>query len=333
MTRDMTAEPSRVGEVGSKTLIDPAALMRIRSLKLRAKTVVEGFFSGLHRSPTHGSSIEFSEYRAYAPGDDLRNLDWKLYARSDRYFIKKFEDETNRRCYLVVDQSRSMSYGSIDYAKIEYARTVAATLAYFLTLQRDAVGVLTFDKELGDFVPARLGAKQFHQILVQLSKPAAGEGTDLEKPLRQVVSLVPRRGLVILVSDLLAPTEMLETQLAALRARGHEVVLLRVLDPAERSFDINDPTMVLDSETGRQIYVDPGSAKAGYQKRFNEHALAVTSLCETHGVGFFELATDQPLDQALSALIDAKNRIGSAGYRSQSPGSGARSSGSGGSGR
>lgn len=319
MTSDASADPSRASQAGSNTLIDPAALMRIKSLKLRAKTVVEGFFSGLHRSPTHGSSIEFSEYRAYAPGDDLRNLDWKLYARSDRYFIKKFEDETNRRCYLVVDQSRSMTYGSIDYLKMEYARTVAATLAYFLTQQRDAVGCLTFDKELGDFVPARLGAKQFHQILVQLSKPAEGEGTDLEIPLRQVVSLVPRRGLVVLVSDLLAPAEMLETQLAALRARGHEVVLLRVLDPAEKEFGIDDPTMVLDSETGRQIYVDPGSARAGYTKRFNEHASKVKSLCEAHGVGFFEMVTDQPLDQALAALIDAKNRVGNAGYRSQSP--------------
>ena len=224
------------------------------------------------------------------PGDDLRNLDWKLYARSDRYFIKKFEDETNRRCYLVVDQSKSMGYGSLEYNKIEYARTIAATLAYFLTLQRDAVGVLTFDRELGDFLPAKIGAKQFHQILVQLSRPVAGEGTDLEAPLRQVVSLVPRRGLVILVSDLLAPAEMLETQLASLRARGHEVVLLRVVDPAELELGISEPTMVLDSETGKQVFVDPSTARGKYAERFRSHASQIVAMCENHGVGFFSTA-------------------------------------------
>ncbi|MCA9140146.1 MAG: DUF58 domain-containing protein [Planctomycetales bacterium] len=300
--------------------VDPAALMRIKSLKLRAKTVVEGFFSGLHRSPTHGSSIEFNEYRAYVPGDDLRNLDWKLYARSDRYFIKKFEDETNRRCYLVVDQSRSMGYGSIEYSKMEYARTVAATLAYFLTLQHDAVGVLTFDIELRDFIPAKLGAKQFHQILVELSRPAAGMGTDIEAPLRQVTSLVPRRGLVILMSDLLASPGMLKTQLSALKARGHEVVLLRTIDPAEIELGISDPAMVLDVETGRQIYVDPATAKANYTKRFNDHRRQIESICESTGVGYYELMTDKPLDLALASLINARNRLGKTGHRTISEG-------------
>lgn len=300
--------------------IDPTALMRIKSLKLRAKTVVEGFFSGLHRSPTHGSSIEFSEYRAYVPGDDLRNLDWKLYARSDRYFIKKFEDETNRRCYLVVDQSRSMGYGSIGFTKLEYARTVAATLAYFLTTQHDAVGVLTFDEALGDFLPAKSGAKQFHQILVELSRPIAGKGTDIEAPLRQVTSLVPRRGLVVLMSDLLAPPEMLQAQLAAMRARGHEVVLLRIIDPAEIDLGLSDPAMVQDIETGREIYVDPASAKANYTRRFEKHRRQVESICEGTGVGYYELLTDNPLDQALASLITARNRLGKSGHRAISEG-------------
>ena len=243
--------PTRKFETKRQTAasVDPEALMRIKSLKLRAKLVVEGFFSGLHRSPTHGSSIEFSEYRAYAPGDDLRNLDWKLYARSDRYFIKKYEDETNRRCYLVVDQSRSMSYGSLEYSKIEYARTLAATLAYFLTLQRDAIGLLTFDVDLGNFLPAKVGAKQLHQTFVELSRDAQGVGTDIELPLRQITSLVPRRGLVVLISDLLAPVDTLGRQLSALRARGHEVVLLRTVDPAEVDLGLTDPAMVVDAET------------------------------------------------------------------------------------
>ena len=316
----VTAKGQAGDRVGAS--IDPEALMRIKSLKLRAKLVVEGFFAGLHRSPTHGSSIEFSEYRAYVPGDDLRNLDWKLFARSDRHFIKKYEDETNRRCYLVVDQSRSMRYSSLDYSKIEYARTLAATLAYFLTLQRDAVGVLTFDIELGDFVPAKVGAKQLHQILVQLSRPADGMGTDLELPLSQITSLVPRRGLVVLISDLLAPTDALRKQLAALRARGHEVVLLRVIDPAEIDLGLADPAMVIDLESTRQMYVDPGAATASYNEKFAQHRSEVESICQTHGIGFFEMPSDQPLDQALAALINAKNRLSSgSGYASVAGGS------------
>ncbi|MEO1529082.1 MAG: DUF58 domain-containing protein [Planctomycetota bacterium] len=309
------------GERGGAS-IDPDALMRIKSLKLRAKLVVEGFFAGLHRSPTHGSSIEFSEYRAYVPGDDLRNLDWKLFARSDRHFIKKYEDETNRRCYLIVDQSKSMSYGSLDYSKIEYARTLAATLAYFLTLQRDAVGVLTFDKELGDFLPAKIGAKQLHQIFVELSRPADGMGTDLDLPLAQITTLVPRRGLVILLSDLLAPLQTLRKQLAALRARGHEVVLLRVVDPAEVDLGLADPAMIVDLESTKQMYVDPAAATAGYNQRFAEHRDEVESICQTNGIGFFELSTDRPLDQALAALINAKNRLASGtGYAAVGGGS------------
>jgi len=305
----------RQDEPQVSAVVDPASLMRIKNLKLRAKTVVEGFFAGLHRSPTHGSSIEFIEYRAYVPGDDLRNLDWKLYARSDRYFIKKFEDETNRRCFLIVDQSRSMNFGSTGYSKMEYARTVAATLAYFLTLQRDAVGVLTFDVELGNFVPAKLGSRQFHQVLVELSRPAEGKGTDLSAPLRQIASVVPRRGLMILMSDLLAPAETLRTQLSALRARAHEVVLLRIVDPSELELGLSNPAMVLDSETGRQIYVDPASARARYAERFDAHRREIQAICDATGVAFYEMPTDKPLDRALAGLIDAKNRMGSGGRR------------------
>lgn len=289
--------------------VDPTALMRIKSLQLRAKTVVDGFFSGLHRSPTHGSSIEFSEYRAYVPGDDLRNLDWKLYARSDRYFVKKFEDETNRRCYLLVDLSRSMDYGSLEYSKLQYARTVAATLAYFIIMQHDAVGVLSFDDELGDFLPAKSGAKHFHQILVELSKATGGTGTDLEKPLEQVTTLVPRRGLVVLISDLLADTEVLRQQLAAMKARDHEVVILRTLDPRELDFDLEKSASYVDMENRAGFFIDPEMAKANYLSRFREHQEQVESICKDLGIGFHTMPTDQPLDSALAELINTRNKV------------------------
>src|SRR6186997_2004203 len=152
-TRQLAGGARQAGSAAS--FIDPAALMRIKSMQLRARVVVEGFMSGLHRSPYHGFSVEFTEYRQYSPGDDLRYLDWRLYARSDRFYIKKFEDETNLRCHLLVDHSRSMGYGSLAYTKSEYANTLAATLAYFLFKQGDAVGLVTFDEELRDILPAR----------------------------------------------------------------------------------------------------------------------------------------------------------------------------------
>src|SRR4051812_839750 len=223
------------------SFLDPAALMTIRNLELRARTVVEGFWHGLHRSPYHGFSVEFTEYRQYTPGDDLRYLDWKVYGRSDRYFIKKFEDETNLRCQLVVDQSQSMNYGSVGYTKAHYAATLAATLAYFLHLQGDAVGLLTFDERVRDFMPARHRADHLRQIMITLEKPAGGTATDLVAPLERVAQLVRKRGLVVVVSDFLAPLENLERSLLTLAASGQELAVFQVLDPTELTLQFEQP--------------------------------------------------------------------------------------------
>src|SRR5712691_3536799 len=202
----------------SGSLIHPQALMAIKNLELRAKVVVEGFWNGLHRSPYHGFSVEFTEYRQYSPGDDLRYLDWRLYARSDRYYIKKFEDETNLRCHLLVDNSRSMGYGSLPYTKAQYANTLAGTLAYFLYLQGDAVGLLTFDEGLRDYLPARHRTGHLRHLMLALEKPAAGAATDLAAPLNRIAQIVSKRGMMVLVSDLLAPLEALEKNLLSLTA-------------------------------------------------------------------------------------------------------------------
>src|SRR4051812_8609690 len=165
--------------LASAKLIDPQALMTIRSLELRARAVVEGFWSGMHRSPYHGFSVEFTEYRQYSPGDDPRYLDWRVYARSDRYFIKKYEDETNLRCYLLADQSRSMEFGTRGFTKSHYASTLAATLAYFLHLQGDAVGLLSFDEQVREYLPARNRRGHLRQLMLALEKPTGGRATDL----------------------------------------------------------------------------------------------------------------------------------------------------------
>ena len=201
--------PQRTTDLAAGAAIDPGPYMAVKDLQLRAKSVVEGFYNGLHRSPFHGFSVEFAEYRPYTMGDDPRGLDCKLFARTDRYYIKRFEDETNRRCFVVLDQSRSMHYGSIAYPKIEYARTMAATLAYFLSLQRDSVGLLTFDDEVQEFIPARHRPGHLRQIMVSLSRESTAKETDLDAPLQQIAALVRKRGLIILISDLLADIENL----------------------------------------------------------------------------------------------------------------------------
>jgi len=277
--------------------------MRIKDLQLRAKAVVEGFYNGLHRSPFHGFSAEFSEYRPYSEGDDLRRLDWKLYARSDRYYIKQFEDETNRRCYLVLDQSRSMGFGSLEYTKIEYAKTLSATLAYYLTLQRDSVGLMTFDENIGEFISARQRSGHFRQLLVALSRPVQGTGTDLGQPLQQIAALVRRRGLIVLISDMLASIDTLRTNLAYLRSRGHEVLILRTLDPAEVELQITKPSMVKDLESGKEIFLDPDAARATYKERFTEHQTELKAICDSLGVDLHEIHTNEPLGGALAQLV------------------------------
>ena len=290
------------------SFIDPQALMRIKSLQWRAKVVVEGFMSGLHRSPYHGFSVEFSEYREYSPGDDLRYLDWRLLARSDRYYLKRFEEETNLRCYLLVDRSRSMGYGSGAYSKDEYARTVAATIAYFLLTQRDAVGLLTFDEQVVDYLPARFRPGHLHRLMLCLERQMNGTGTSLEVPIAQVARTVTKRGLIVLISDFLAPIEALQKQLGYLKSRGHDVLLLRILDPREVDFRFDDASMFEDLESGQQRYVDPQAARQEYLQRFQDHARQVQEVCDDQEVDLHQMLTDQPVDRALFDLLSSGMR-------------------------
>lgn len=290
--------------------LDPAALMAIRNLELRARSVVEGFWHGLHRSPYHGFSVEFTEYRSYSPGDDPRYLDWKLVGRTDRYFIKKFEDETNLRCHLLVDSSRSMTYGSRGYTKTDYARTFAATLAYFLAHQGDATGLLTFDEQVREYLPARHRPGHLRHLMLALEKPAAGSATDLAAPLRRIAELTQKRGLIVLLSDLLAPIDSLEAPLALLTAARHEVIVFQVLDPAELSFGFSAASRFLDLETGRDLFLEPATARADYQKRLGEHIDSVRALCQRLGITHNQLSTDQPLELALFDFLKARESRG-----------------------
>ena len=297
--------------------------MTIKNLELRARVVVEGFWNGLHRSPYHGFSVEFTEYRQYSPGDDLRYLDWRLYARTDRYYIKKFEDETNLRCHLLVDNSRSMGYGSLPYTKAQYANTLAGTLAYFLYLQGDAVGLLTFDERLRDYLPARNRTGHLRHLMLALEKPSAGTATDLVQPLKRIVEIVVKRGMIVLISDLLAPLEALEKSLLSLIACGHEVVIFQILDPAELTFDFAKAALFHDLESGRDLYIEPSAVRKEYLKKLEAHNTRAKAICEKLGIACSRFATDRALELALFDFLRARTdrgKFSKRGTRTAKPG-------------
>lgn len=292
------------------SLIDPQSLMAIKSLEMRAKVVVEGFWNGLHRSPYHGFSVEFTEYRQYSPGDDTRYLDWRLYARTDRYYIKKFEDETNLRCHLLVDNSRSMGYGSLSYTKAQYANTLAATLAYFLYLQGDAVGLLTFDEKIREYLPARNRTGHLRHVMLALEKPAVGTSTNLEAPLKRIVEIVKKRGSLVLITDLLAPIDTLEKHLIGLTACRHDVVLFHILDPAELAFKFEQALMFHDVESGRDLYINPADVRKDYLRKLEAHNTAAQAICLKLGIGYHRFATDRPLELALFDFLRERMQRG-----------------------
>jgi uncharacterized protein (DUF58 family) len=295
---------------GDLGLVDAKALMAIRTLELRARVVVEGFWSGLHRSPYHGFSVEFTEYRPYSPGEDTRYLDWRLLARSDRYYLKKFEDETNLRCHLLVDQSRSMSYRSLAYSKSDYARTFAATLAWFLHEQGDAVGLFTFDEQVRDYFPPRHRKGHLRQIMLALEREPAGRSTDLVAPLRRVAEMSRKRGLIVLLSDLLVPIAPLEQSLARLAAAGREIVVFQVLDPSELSFAFDRAMLFRDVESQKDFYIDPEAVRAEYQRRMESHREAAEGICRKYGSAFYRIMTDHPMELALRDFLRARSRRG-----------------------
>ncbi|MCR9295256.1 MAG: DUF58 domain-containing protein [bacterium] len=298
-------------EPRQRWFIDPVAIMQIKNLTLRAKTVVEGFTSGLHRSPLHGFSVEFSQYRPYVLGDDPRNLDWKLLARTDRCYVKQYEDETNRLCYLAIDQSRSMDYGTLGFTKAEYARTLAATLAYYLNNQRDAVGVLTCGTSQQEYLPPKHRHGHLQQIMRLLEQESSGIDSDLTAALSQLAGLSRRRGLVVLISDLLTEPESLYQPLGYLRGRGHELMVIRVLDPSEIEFNLDKSSMLQDLETGREIYVDPKSIASEYRQRFEVHEQQLIDICHRRGARYVTMTIDQPLDVALLELISQSQSLSS----------------------
>lgn len=286
-----------------QTAINPQALLAIRDLEMRARVVVDGLWSGLHRSPLEGFSVEFTEYRQYSPGDDLRYLDWRALARTDREYIKKFEDETNLRCHIVLDTSHSMLFGSLDYKKSDYARTLAATIAYFLIQQRDVVGLSIFDSEIRDYLPARWRPGQLRHLLSKLEREPEGRETNLGHALEEVAKLNQKRSLVLIISDFLTDPAEWEFELGHLVAMRHDVRAIQILDPAELSLNFGSAAQWEDLETGKRLYIDPDVARKDYLEKFSAHQAQVKQTFDQRGVSFQTVASDTPLDYVLLDMI------------------------------
>ncbi|CAN5915820.1 DUF58 domain-containing protein [soil metagenome] len=289
--------------------VDLAALMRVRSLELRAKLLMEGFRKGMHRSPLHGFSSEFSEYRPYVSGDDPRFLDWKVMARSDRCYVKKFEEETNLRCQFLLDVSGSMAYGSAGHAKLAYAATLCATLALFLREQGDAAGVTLFNDRVIEHLPALARSGQWHALLLQLERAQAVGGASQRIPMRSLGEMIRRRALLVLMSDFLTPLDDLERDLGLLAAMQHDVVVFHVLDPAELDFKFDEPALFTDGETGKTLLLEPSAARAGYLSRLKAHLDRLRTICSKQGVEYRLLRTDDSMEHAMFDFLSLRRGL------------------------
>lgn len=292
----------------STRFLDPELLARIGSLELLARTVVEGFMSGLHRSPFTGFSTEFTEYRQYNPGDDLRYLDWRLLARTDRYFIKKYRADTNTQCHILIDTSASMNYAhASSVTKLQYAQFLAASLAYLLNRQQDAVGLVAFANKVHTHVPARNRTGHMRTIFGNLSLLEPGGETNLSESLHQLAEILTQRGIVIVVSDFYDQPERLAEAFQHLRFKGHDTVAFQVLDQNELDFDFTDPVLLLeDAETQEQMPVLPDVVMDGYRERMRRHVEDMRLCAAANNVDYELLTTKQPLDFALLSFLSRR---------------------------
>lgn len=285
-------------------LLDPAEVARLGGIEIVAQGVVEGFLSGLHRSPFKGFSVEFTEHRAYQPGDEPRYLDWRIYARSDRLFVKQFEQETNLRSMLLVDASRSMAWRG-DPARLTkraYADRLAAALALILLRQRDATGLITFDEVVREIVPARVKSGQWSRLIRGLMATPDGRGTAAHAALQRLTGLLARRGLVILLSDLLMERDLVLAALRYLRHRGHQVVVLHIMDPAETQLSGPPEVRFRDPESTASVVVRPRELARVYAQTVQREIAAWRSACRRHAIAYHHLTTDVPFGVALRKL-------------------------------
>ena len=288
--------------------LDPRTLAKLSGLQLRARRIVEGYVAGLHRSPHHGFSIEFAEHREYAPGDDLRYLDWKVFGRTDKFYLKQFEDETNLGCHVVFDTSESMSFQGPHAAlsKLDYARCLAASLAWLVLKQQDAVGLVTYDQQVRAEVPPSNNASHLHQVIRVLEECRPQSRTATGAVLQQLAQRLRKRAVVVLISDLLCETPELLTGLRALHRHRHDVLVMHVMDPAELSFPFDRPTRFQGLEQFPEVVADPRVLRRAYLAELERHLASVQRACRECEIDYRLVSTDEPLDRALTSFLSQR---------------------------
>jgi uncharacterized protein (DUF58 family) len=291
-----------------RPFLDPAVVARLGTLELKARTVVEGFLSGLHRSPFKGFSVEFAEYRQYIPGDALSTIDWKVYARSDRYYVKKFEEETNLDCQVMLDVSNSMSYGSEAMTKFEYGACLAASLGYLMNRQRDAIGLTAFDEQIVSMLPPSSRPGHLRAVLVTLDRLKPAHQTNVSKPLHQLADSIVKRGMVVLISDLFDDPAEVIRGLKHFQFRGNDVIVFHILDPHETDFPFDRATRFEDLETSEEIMAVPGAVRDHYLKEIGGLVERYRRELGACGIDYQLLSTRHPLELALLSYLSTRAR-------------------------
>ena len=294
---------------GAARYLDPAIIARLGTIDLKARTIVEGFLTGLHRSPYKGFSVEFAEYRQYLPGDDLATLDWKVFARSDKHFVKKYEEETNLTCHMLIDVSKSMGYASGEVTKLQYASFLAGALAYLMHRQRDSFGLIAFDETISALLPASARSGHLRAVLLALERLQLGAGTNVAKPLNDLASAVRKRGMVVLISDLLDEPPQVLDGLKHFRYRGTDVIVFHILDPYELKFPFEQAARFRDMETEEEVAAVPGAIREDYVERMQALIEFYRRELQLAGIDYCLLDTSQPLELGLMSYLMTRRRV------------------------
>ncbi len=292
------------------TYLKPDVISRLGNMELRARLVVEGFITGLHRSPYHGFSVEFAEHRQYMPGDEIKRVDWKVYGKTNRFYVKQFEEETNLKAYILLDSSASMGYKSSKISKFEYGCYLSAALSYLMIKQRDAVGLLTFDEKIRNYLPPRSLKSYLFPILQQLENTKTGAPTNISQILHEMAERIKRRGLIILISDLFDDPATVLSGLKHFRHRNHDVILFHLLDPMERTFNFKKDAIFVDLETDEEISTQPWHISREYQGKMDDFIKNYKNGCRENNIEYVLLDTSMPFDNALFQYLVKRKRIG-----------------------
>ncbi|MFO7890608.1 MAG: DUF58 domain-containing protein [bacterium] len=297
-------------KINYKKYLQPEFISRLAGLDIIARLVVEGFITGLHRSPYHGFSVEFSEYRPYMPGDSVRNIDWKVLGRTERYYVKQFEEETNLRAYLLMDSSGSMGYTSTNITKLQYARYLGAALTYLLLKQRDAAGLVTFSDQIQSYLPPRSVFSYLNQILIEMDSLKAEGKTRIADTFHILAEKIKKRGLIIILSDLFDDPDDILTALKHFRHRKHEIIVFHILDPMETQFSFDNDTVFIDMETQAKIQTLPKHIQGDYRHQIKQFLKKFKKECFHHKIDYYPVHTSKPFDESLYHYLVKRKKIG-----------------------